>query len=170
MKFLVDMPLSPTLAAWLKEQGHGAVHAADLGLNRASDLDILARAKQEDRTIVTADLDYPRAYVVTFLQMDPLWVVDLSEPARPKVSGELEVPGWSTYIHPRGTQLVAVGVETNRTTVSLFDVANPGHPALLSRVQLGNQYSSSEANSDEKAFTVLEDAGLILTAFQESVV
>ena len=110
--------------------------------------------------------DYPRVYVVTFLQIDPLWIVDLSDPARPKVSGELEVPGWSTYIHPRGNQLVAVGVETNRTTVSLFDVADPTKPALLSRVPLGSQYSYSEANQDEKAFTVLEDAGLILLPVQ----
>lgn len=60
MKFLVDMPLSPALAAWLREQGHDAVHAADLGLNRAPDIDIMAHAKQEHRTIVTADLDYTR--------------------------------------------------------------------------------------------------------------
>lgn len=110
--------------------------------------------------------DYPRAYVVTFLQIDPLWVVDLSDPARPKVSGELQVPGWSSYIQPRGNQLVAVGVETNRTTVSLFDVTAPSRPALLSRVQLGSKYSYSEANQDEKAFNVLEDAGLILLPLQ----
>jgi predicted nuclease of predicted toxin-antitoxin system len=60
VKFLVDMPLSPELAAWLKNQGHDAVHAAELGLSRAPDTDILARAKQEKRTIVTADLDYAR--------------------------------------------------------------------------------------------------------------
>ena len=60
MSFLVDMPLSPALAAWLRDQGHDAVHAADLGLNRAPDIDIMARAKREGRTIVTADLDYPR--------------------------------------------------------------------------------------------------------------
>jgi predicted nuclease of predicted toxin-antitoxin system len=60
VKFLVDMPLSPTLAAWLRDQGYDAVHAAELGLNRAPDVDILTRAKQESRTIVTADLDYPR--------------------------------------------------------------------------------------------------------------
>ncbi len=110
--------------------------------------------------------DYPRVYLVTFLQIDPLWVVDLSDPAHPKVSGELEVPGWSTYIHPRGNQLVTVGIETNRTTVSLFDVSDPEKPSLLSRVPIGNQYSSSEANQDEKAFTVLEDAGLILLPVQ----
>ena len=60
MRFLVDMPLSPNLAAWLREQGHDAVHAVELGLNHASDVDIMTRAKQEARTIVTADLDYPR--------------------------------------------------------------------------------------------------------------
>ena len=60
MSFLVDMPLSPALTAWLRDQGHDAVHAADLGLNRAPDIDIMARAKREGRTIVTADLDYPR--------------------------------------------------------------------------------------------------------------
>ncbi len=60
MKFLVDMPLSPSLAAWLRDQGHDALHAAELGLNRAPDADIIARAKREGRTIVTADLDYPR--------------------------------------------------------------------------------------------------------------
>jgi len=60
VRFLIDMPLSPTLAAWLREQGHDAVHAVELGLNHASDVDIMTRAKQEARTIVTADLDYPR--------------------------------------------------------------------------------------------------------------
>jgi predicted nuclease of predicted toxin-antitoxin system len=60
MKFLVDVPLSPGLAAWLGDQGHDAVHAADLGLSRAPDTEIMARAVQEACTIVTADLDYPR--------------------------------------------------------------------------------------------------------------
>src|SRR5205085_10653878 len=59
-KFLVDMPLSPALAAWLVERGHDAVHAADLGLQRETDTAIMARAKQETRTVITLDLDYPR--------------------------------------------------------------------------------------------------------------
>ena len=54
------MPLSPALAMWLAGRGHDAVHAADLGLHRATDESIMARAKQEARTIITADLDYPR--------------------------------------------------------------------------------------------------------------
>jgi predicted nuclease of predicted toxin-antitoxin system len=54
------MPLSKDLAAWLRDQGHDAVHAAELGLSDAADMIILARAKHDARTIVTADLDYPR--------------------------------------------------------------------------------------------------------------
>ena len=60
MKFLIDMPLSPTLALWLKGQGHDAVHVAELGMSRAPDSEIMARAILEHRTVVTADLDYPR--------------------------------------------------------------------------------------------------------------
>jgi uncharacterized secreted protein with C-terminal beta-propeller domain len=106
--------------------------------------------------------------VVTFRQVDPLWIVDLSDPAQPKVAGELQVPGWSTYIHPLGDRLVAIGKDNNaswRTIVSLFDVRDSTRPALLGRVALGEQYSSSEANSDEKAFGVLPEAGLILVPY-----
>jgi len=60
VKFLIDMPLSPAVAAWLRAQGHDALHAADLALDRASDVEIMARANREHRTIITADLDYPR--------------------------------------------------------------------------------------------------------------
>lgn len=60
MKFLVDMPLSPELAAWLRSQQHDARHAIELGLARAADAEIMALAYKEGRTIVTADLDYPR--------------------------------------------------------------------------------------------------------------
>jgi predicted nuclease of predicted toxin-antitoxin system len=60
VKFLVDMPLSPALAAWLRDESHDAVHAAELGLQSAPDIDVLTLAKREGRTTITADLDYPR--------------------------------------------------------------------------------------------------------------
>lgn len=60
MKFLIDMPLSLRLAAWLRDQGHDAVHAAEVALAVAPDVALLARAKDDGRIIVTADLDYPR--------------------------------------------------------------------------------------------------------------
>ena len=54
------MPLAPGLATWLVEQGHDAVHARQLGLDRAPDTEILERARIDNRVVVTADLDYPR--------------------------------------------------------------------------------------------------------------
>jgi predicted nuclease of predicted toxin-antitoxin system len=54
------MPLSPALVPWLENLGYQAVHAAALGLGRAPDVAIIARARAEERTIITADLDYPR--------------------------------------------------------------------------------------------------------------
>jgi predicted nuclease of predicted toxin-antitoxin system len=58
------MPLSPSLAAWLADRGHDAVHAIDLGLDRETDATIVARAKQQRRTIITVDLDYPRLLAI----------------------------------------------------------------------------------------------------------
>jgi len=106
--------------------------------------------------------DGRRAYVVTFRQVDPLWIVDLSDPAHPEIKGELEVPGWSNYLHPLGDRLLAMGVEGGRAALSLFDVADPARPALLNKVFLGAGWSWSEANNDEKALAVFPDAGLVL--------
>ena len=113
--------------------------------------------------------DGDKAYIVTFFRIDPLWVVDLSDPTNPTISGELEVPGWSTYIQPLGDRLLSIGVDNVdgwRVSVSLFDVADPADPGLLSRVPIGTNHSWSEANNDEKAFGWMEDAGLILVPFQ----
>ena len=73
------------------------------------------------------------------------------------------MPGWSTYIEPLGDRLVTIGVnDTNdwRVAVSLFDVQDAAKPALLGKVPLGVDNSWSEATFDEKAFSVLPDAGL----------
>lgn len=107
-----------------------------------------------------------RLYVVTFLTIDPLWVVDLSNPANPTLLGELEVPGFSTYIEPIGDRLVGIGRVDSRTAVSLFDISDPSSPTLLSQLPLGEgSYSYSEANWDEKAFSVFPEHGLILVPY-----
>jgi len=54
------MPLSPELVDWLLQGGHEAVHAMQIGLDRVSDEALVARARQENRVIITADLDFPR--------------------------------------------------------------------------------------------------------------
>jgi predicted nuclease of predicted toxin-antitoxin system len=60
MKFLVDQPVSPLLAAWLRERGHDAVHVRDIGLAAAPDTQLVALAISHGRVLITADLDYPR--------------------------------------------------------------------------------------------------------------
>ena len=98
------------------------------------------------------------AYVVTFRQTDPLYTLDLSDPARPRVAGELELEGYSAYLHPVGDGLLlGVGQDatpdgrTRGTQVSLFDVADPAHPRRLSRATLGAD-SSSAVEYDHHAF------------------
>lgn len=130
------------------------------GISKLGELE-LGSGEQLHATQFDGDL----VYVVTSFQIDPLWVVDLSDPANPHIAGSVNVPGWSTYLYPLGDRLVTLGVESNRVAVSLFDVHAPAQPVLLSRVLLGQNYSWSDANYDEKAFTVLPDQGLVLVPY-----
>ncbi|MBK8000858.1 MAG: beta-propeller domain-containing protein [Verrucomicrobia bacterium] len=134
--------------------------ASPLGVVKLAELE-LGHGEQLHATRFDGD----KAYIVTFFRIDPLWVVDLSNPERPRIAGSVDVPGWSTYIQPLGDRLVTIGIESNRVAVSLFNVANPAAPTLASRVALGDSYSWSEANWDEKAFAVLPEAGLILVPY-----
>ena len=112
--------------------------------------------------------DGTRLYAVTYLRVDPLWVVDFADPAQPVVRGELIIPGWSTYIHPLGDRLLSIGVDDtadNRVAVQLFDVADATKPALLSKVLLGASWSTSEALANEKALGVFPEEGLVLVPF-----
>jgi uncharacterized secreted protein with C-terminal beta-propeller domain len=79
-----------------------------------------------------------RGYVVTFRQIDPLYVLDLSKPTAPRVTGELELPGYSAYLHPvGGERLLGIGREGANVKASLFDVSNPAAPTQLSTLGFG---------------------------------
>jgi uncharacterized secreted protein with C-terminal beta-propeller domain len=91
-------------------------------------------------------------YLVTFLRMDPLFVIDLSNPAQPTILGELVIPGFSSYLHPLGEgRLIGVGTENGTVKVDLYDVSDPSAPAVLSSISL-YCWSYSEAQWDQKAF------------------
>ncbi|WP_231394695.1 beta-propeller domain-containing protein [Micromonospora sp. CNB394] len=96
-------------------------------------------------------------YVVTFRQTDPLYGVDLRDPAAPRVTGELKINGYSSYLHPAGDgRLIGVGQDaTDRgrvtgTQVSLFDVADPTRPARVAQHHVPGGWS--EAEHDPHAF------------------
>ncbi len=101
-------------------------------------------------------------YLVTYLTIDPLFVVDLSNPYKPEVKGVLHVPGWSVHIEPaENHQLIALGVDDQnnqrRVKVSWFDVSDPSNPTEVSTVSIGEGWTWSSAYSDVKAFTILDD-------------
>jgi len=117
-------------------------------------------------------------YVVTFRKIDPLFVLDLSDPRSPHVTGELEMPGYSAYLHPIGDgRLLGIGQRdtdvdgrADGTQVSLFDVSDPGHPKRLASLDLGERGAVSGTESDPRSFTWWADprrAVLTLTNFQD---
>jgi predicted nuclease of predicted toxin-antitoxin system len=58
MRLLIDMNLPPSLAAWLRSEGHDAVHVRELGLGHGSDIEVFTRAGQDSRIVITFDLDF----------------------------------------------------------------------------------------------------------------
>jgi uncharacterized secreted protein with C-terminal beta-propeller domain len=104
-----------------------------------------------------------KGYLVTFVQVDPLFTLDLSNPADPRVIGELEVPGYSAYLHPmENDHLLAVGMDADEEgrvlglAISIFDVRDFSNPRLAHRFIVEDEtdsWSWSEALDDHHAFT-----------------
>ena len=99
-----------------------------------------------------------KGYVVTFRQVDPLYTLDLSNPEKPTVRGELELLGFSSYLHPIGDDLLlGLGQDANEqgqtqgTQLSLFDVSDLSAPKRLHAKALGES-TSSAAEYDHHAF------------------
>lgn len=101
--------------------------------------------------------------------VDPLDVLDLSDPRNPKLTDILEMPGWVTHMEVRGLKIIALGVDDSsgkqKVAVSLFDVSDPENAVLEDRVSIGEGMSWSGANWDPKALTVLDDEGIVLVPF-----
>ena len=122
-------------------------------------------------TIRSARFLGDRGYLVTFEQIDPLFTLDLSDPADPKVIGELKVPGFSTFIVPIDrNHLLTVGQFIPEVApffprgvqLSIFDVTQFDQPRLAALAVLGEGTgASSEALHNPKAFTYFAERGLI---------
>jgi hypothetical protein len=127
---------------------------------QGSSIDVLAKSAKlghVDETVQSARFVGNRAYVVTFRQTDPLIVVDVANPASLPVLGEIEIPGFSQYIHPLDdTHLITFGQGAQRNLqLQLFDVTDPKKIAVTSTLAFGpNSYS--EASNNHKAFTFFE--------------
>jgi Beta propeller domain len=113
-----------------------------------------------------------RGYVVTFRQIDPLHVIDLSDPTKPVLRGTLNMPGYSSLLLPlTDHRLLGIGravpdaapgtiVEPGGLQLSLFDVSDPAHPRLLDRHVLSDTYA--DAVNDPHAVTVSPDGQVVV--------
>ncbi len=138
------------------------------GAEQTGQLEIIGRLEglEPGEQLYSARFLQDKTYLVTFLRVDPLLVVDLSDPTQPSLAGELEIPGFSNYLHPvEGGYLIGIGRNADPATgqwrepqVSLFDVRDPKEPVLLDRytVDVG-PWGWSEAFSDHHAVSYFPD-------------
>lgn len=122
-----------------------------------------------------------RAYLVTYKTVDPLFVIDLSDPKTPQVLGELKIPGYSTYLHPYDeNHLIGIGMQTeekiNRnlsgkiisTTatitgmkMALFDVTDTNNPIQISDTIIGDSRTTSAILTNHKALLFSKEKELL---------
>lgn len=112
-----------------------------------------------------------KAYVVTFRQVDPLYVVDLSDPTDPQLKGELKINGYSAYLHPIGEDLLlGVGQDATSggrmlgTQVSVFDVSDPNDPRRVAKLTFDDAHSGAEW--DHRAFLWWAPEGIAVLPLQ----
>jgi len=151
----------------------------DEGMNLVGTLTGLAK----DERIYSARFMGDKAYMVTFKETDPLFVIDVAAPTSPKVLGELKIPGFSNYLHPLDeNHLIGFGYETRIDTqnggkeplimtegmkISLFDVSDLANPKEKDTEVIGDQGTYSPIQYDHHA--LFEHQGSHLYGFPISI-
>jgi uncharacterized secreted protein with C-terminal beta-propeller domain len=126
-----------------------------------------------------------RGYMITFKKIDPLFVIDLTDPQNPKLLGELEIPGYSDYLHPYDeNHIIGIGKEAvpaseeeirNRNLnfawyqgikISLFDVTDVENPKEISKFNIGDRGTDSPVLTDHKAFLFSKQKNLLVIPIQ----
>ena len=152
------------------------VYILDMGLNIVGSLEGLAPGE----TIYSARFMGERGYLVTFRQVDPLFVIDLSDPNNPRELGYLKVTGYSDYLHPYDeNHLIGIGKETTEegefawyqgVKISLFDVSDVSNPIEISKYEIGDRGSDSPVLWDHKAFLFDKSRNLMVIPVLEAKV
>ena len=134
---------------WQKTTQMNNVYVLDMNLSTVGKLEDLAK---EER-IYSARFMGDKCYLVTFRQIDPFFVLDMSNPTEPKVAGELKIPGYSSYLHPYDENyVIGLGKEDSNVKLSLFDVTNVNAPTEIAKYIVEGDWTDSEALGEPKAF------------------
>jgi inhibitor of cysteine peptidase len=155
---------------WMEgSQTSNNIYILDENLKQVSKIENIAPGE----SIYAARFLGDRAYLVTFVQVDPLFTIDLSDPYNPRILGELKIPGYSEYLHPYDeTHIIGVGKEVDPSIdadkvhtpgavyytailglkLALFDVSDIENPVEEAKIVIGNRGTDSPALYDHKAF------------------
>jgi uncharacterized secreted protein with C-terminal beta-propeller domain len=159
--------------AWdTEELSENNLFILDAGMKKVGSIEGLAKGER----IYSARFMGDKAYMVTFKETDPLFVMDVSTPTAPKVLGELKIPGFSNYLHPLDeNHLIGFGYDTKSIPgengsppriitggmkISLFDVTDFANPKEKDVEILGGQGTYSPLQYDHKALFQHRDKGL----------
>jgi inhibitor of cysteine peptidase len=142
---------------WQGQNQENNVYVLNSNLSTVGKLEGLA----QNENLYSVRFMGDRAYLVTFHQTDPFFIVDLSDPTMPKVAGELKIPGYSSYLHPYDeNHVIGLGVENtvnsggenSNLKLALFDVTDINSPKQIAKYSVEGNYTSSTALNDPKAF------------------
>ncbi|UCG95112.1 MAG: beta-propeller domain-containing protein [archaeon] len=165
--------IATTTGSWRTED-YNHLYVLDSDLDIVGKLEDLAKGER----IKSARFIGDRCYLVTFVQIDPLFVIDLSDPYEPEVLGELKVTGYSSYLHPYDeNHLIGIGKETEEgkwgpietgVKLALFDVSDVSNPEEVDKYVIGGGWASTPVMQDHKAFLFDRDKDLLVIPAQVS--
>jgi inhibitor of cysteine peptidase len=134
---------------WTNGGSKNNLYILNMSLNIVGKLEDLAPGER----IYSARFMGDRCYLVTFKQIDPFFVIDLSNPTEPKALGELKIPGFSGYLHPYDeNHIIGIGKQDNNVKLSLFNVTNVTAPTEAAKFIVSGDWSDSTVLTDHKAF------------------
>lgn len=154
--------------SWNSETDTNNLYVLDENMKTVGKIEGLAKGEK----IYSVRFMGNRAYMVTFVETDPLFVIDLSEPTNPTVLGELKIPGYSKYLHPYDeTHIIGFGentktnehggVVTDGMKMALFDVSNPAKPKELYSIDIGDKGTYSDILNNHKALLFSKEKNII---------
>jgi len=170
-----NLRVATTTEIWSgKSEMYNNVFVLDASMKQVGSLEDIA----PDERIYSTRFIGDRLYMVTFKRIDPLFVIDLSDATKPKILGELKIPGYSDYLHPYDEDhIIGIGKETEANEwggvstagvkLALFDVSDVTSPKLLDKYEIGESGTDSEALYDHKAFLFDKEKDLLVIPVRE---